>query len=93
MHGDPDHADRHVPIQLDDCRDEDEYRDFRRLLAQAVNNGDEAYHWRPLGPPPTSDEIFQEIEAKRQARINGEPYRFERIEANIKRRRKAEARP
>ena len=80
-------------IQPEDCRDEDEYRDIRRLLAQAANDGDEAHHWRPLGPPLTTDEIFREIEAKRQARINDEPYRFERIEANIKRRRKAEERP
>ncbi len=80
-------------VRPGDCRDEDEYRDIRCVLAQAVNNGEAAYHWRRLGPPLSSDEIFQVIAAKRQARINGEPYRFERIGANIKRRRKAEKRP
>lgn len=80
-------------VRPEDCRDEDEYRDIRRVLAQAASDGDEAHRWRPLGPPLTTDEIFQEIADIRQLRIDGEPSVYERIEANIKRRQKAEERP
>ena len=79
-------------VRREDCRDEDEYRDIRRLQAQAENNGKEAQRWRRLNPPPTTDEIFQEVADKRQSRINGELSVYDRIESNIKRRRKAEER-
>ncbi len=79
-------------VQPEDCRDDDEYRDIRRLQAQAENNGKEAQRWRRLNPPLTTDEIFQEIADKRQSRINGELSVYDRIESNIKRRRMAEKR-
>ncbi len=77
-------------VSREDCRDEDEYREIRCLLAEAANNGDEAYRWRRLCPPLTTDEIFQEIADIRQLRIDGEPSVYDRVEANIKRRQNAE---